>query len=462
MSTHRSRRDFLKTIAAAGAASPTILRARPSWSSPQRVSPNDRIRIGAFGAGIRGLSDLRSAVKFPGVELVAVADVYEGRLTLARETWGAQLFTTRDYREVLSRPDVDAVVVATPDHWHAQMAIDAMRAGKDVYVEKPMVQDLDEGLRVVDAARQSGRILQVGSQHTSSIVYAKARDLFRAGAIGELNLVEAWINRNSPLGAWQYSIPPDASPQTIDWDRFLGRAPKRPFDPVRLFRWRNYRDYGTGIPGDLFVHLFTGIHFVVDSLGPTRVIATGGLRHWNDGRDVPDVMLALIDYAKTQTHPAFSLSLKVNFAEGAGDSYVFRFVGPDGVLTIGDNAVTLSRRQPSAEPGETSDTFAKGTREKFLDEYRAKYPERTELRARNDEVFAAPSRYNSTDDHFRSFFEAMRTRRPVVEDAAFGLRAAGPALLANHSYFEGRAIAWDRDKMVRLQPDTSSTGSVRP
>ena len=174
------------------------------------------------------------------------------------------------------------------------MAVDAMNAGKDVYVEKPMVQQLEEGLRIVDAARQTGRILQVGSQHASSIVYAKARDLFRAGAIGELNMVEAWINRNSPIGAWQYTIPPDASPQTIDWDRFLGRAPKRPFDPVRLFRWRNYRDYGTGIPGDLFVHLFTGIHFVLDAKGPTRVIASGGLRYWNDGRDVPDVMLALV------------------------------------------------------------------------------------------------------------------------------------------------------------------------
>src|SRR5206468_10744561 len=121
---------------------------------------------------------------------------------------------------------------------------------------------------VVDTARQTGIILQVGSQRVSSIVYAKAYELYRSGTIGVLNLVEAWIHRNSPIGAWQYSIPPDASQATIDWDRFLGHAPKRPFDPVRLFRWRNYRDYGTGIPGALFVHLFTGIHFVLDSPGP--------------------------------------------------------------------------------------------------------------------------------------------------------------------------------------------------
>ena len=350
MNSRRSRREFLQVVAGAATAAPTLLHAQRSTSS-RTVAPNDRIRVGIIGVGIRGQQDLRSALHAPGVELTAAADVYDGRLALAKELWGNAVFTTRDYRELLARPDVDAVIIAAPDHWHMQMAVDAMQAGKHVYVEKPMVQALEDGPRIIEAARQTGRVLQVGSQHVSSIVYAKARELFRAGAIGELNLVEAWINRNSSLGAWQYSVPPDASTATIDWDRFLGRAPKRPFDPVRLFRWRNYRDYGTGIPGDLFVHLFTGIHFVLDAIGPTRAIASGGLRHWNDGRDVPDVMLALYDYPKTPTHPAFTLSLKVNFAEGAGNAYVFRFVGAEGVLTIGDNAVTLSRLQPVKEPG---------------------------------------------------------------------------------------------------------------
>ena len=147
-----------------------------------------------------------------------------------------------------------------------------MKAGKDVYLEKPMVQSLDEGKVLIDSARATNRILQVGSQRVSSIVYQKAKELYNAGAIGELNLVEAWWNRNNALGAWQYTLPPDASAQTIDWERFLGKAPKMPFDPIRFFRWRNYRDYGTGIPGDLFVHLFTGIHYVLDSIGPSRVM----------------------------------------------------------------------------------------------------------------------------------------------------------------------------------------------
>src|SRR5438067_7954855 len=425
MTKTRSRREFLQAVAAAASAAPTVLRAQRAGTA-RAVAPADRIRVAIFGVGSRGQQDVRSALRVPGVELAAAADVYDGRLTLAKELWGTQVFTTRDYREVLARPDVDAVIIATPDHWHRQIAIDAMKAGKDVYVEKPIVQELDEGALVTEAERQTKRILQVGSQRVSSIVYAKARELFRAGAIGELNLVEAWINRNSPTGAWQYSIPPDASPQTIDWDRFLGRAPKRPFDPVRLFRWRNYRDYGTGIPGDLFVHLFTGIHFVLDAVGPTRAIASGGLRYWHDGRDVPDVMLALYDYPKTATHPAFPWALEVNFAEGAGDNSPFRLVGPEGVLTIGDNSVTLARRPYPREPGQTAETFSKAMQDAFMKEYREKYPDVPELRPGNDEVYTAPPRYNSTEDHFRTFFDAVLSRRPVVEDAAFGLRAAGP------------------------------------
>jgi len=446
MSDRRSRRDFLKTVAATSTV-PTMLRAQTPASS-RSAAANDRLRFALFGIGIRGQQDMRAALKAPGVELAAVADVYDGRLMLAKEIFGG-VFTTRDYREVLARSDIDAVVIATPDHWHMQMAIDAMRAGKDVYVEKPMVQTLEEGPRVIEAARQTGRILQVGSQRVSSIVYAKAHELYRRGAIGELNLVEAWINRNSPIGAWQYSIPPDASPQTIDWDRFLGHAPKRPFDPVRLFRWRNYRDYGTGIPGDLFVHLFTGIHFVLDSIGPSRVTATGALCHWKDGRDVPDMMVALVEYQKSASHPAFPLSLKVNFAEGAGENQAFRFVGPDGVITIGDNAVTVARRQQPHDPGHTSETFSKAMQEQFMSEYRTKYGDGRDLRTADDEMYAAPPRYSADEDHFRAFFEAVRTRRPVVEDAVFGLRAAGPALLANYSYFEGRPIGWDPERMTR-------------
>src|SRR5689334_10198800 len=284
-----TRRRFLQTGS-------TMLAAAGLSDAAQDASPNNRIRIATIGFGGMGMGDTKYALSVPGVELAAVCDIYDGRLTRARETHGDQIFTTRDYREVLARKDVDAVIIATPDHWHADLSIAAMEAGKDVYCEKPMVRSIEDGASVIAAQERTSRIFQVSSQYVTSAVYQKARDLVQAGSIGRLTMVEAWLDRNTALGAWQYSIPPDATPATVDWDRFLGKAPKRSFEAVRLFRWRNYQDYGTGVAGDLFVHLLSGLHLVTGSLGPDRIVATGGLRFWNDGRDVPDVMLAMIDY----------------------------------------------------------------------------------------------------------------------------------------------------------------------
>jgi predicted dehydrogenase len=279
----------------------------------------------------------------------------------------------------------------------------------------------------------------------SSIVYQKARELYRSGAIGELILVEAWWNRNSALGAWQYTLPTDASPETVDWQRFQGRAHSVPFDPIRFFRWRNYRDYGTGVAGDLFVHLFSGLHFVLSSNGPIRVSATGGLRYWKDGRDVPDVMLGIYEYPKTDAHPGFNLSLKVNFVDGGGGEEGFRFVGSEGVMTIG-RGVTILRKALPKEPGLSTNTFPKAMQEAIQKEYRSKYPENLkDLTSTKEEIYLPPPGYSDQVDHLANFLSAVRTRKPVIEDAVFGFRAAGPALLTNTSYFEGRSFHWDPD-----------------
>ena len=453
-----SRRDFIKLASASALVAGASIRVRasnttilPSWQTAaetQKISANDKIQIGLIGAGGQGMSDATTALRVPGVELVAVADVYDGRCIRSKEIWGDRVFTTRDYREVLARSDVDAVIVATPDHWHMQAAIDAMNAGKDVYVEKPVVQLINDGWPVIEAERKTKRILQVGSQRVSSILYKKAKELLASGAIGELNLIEAWTDRNNAIGAWQYSIPPDASPQTVDWDRYLGRAPKRPFDATRAFRFRNYRDYGTGVAGDLFVHLFSGMHFIVGTLGPTRVMATGGLRHWIDGRDVPDVMAGLYDYQRASNHPGFNLFLKVNFADGAGESGGFRFIGTEGVMAIGGGSVTVSSQTQPKEPGYTIDTFPKAIQEEFLKKYRELYPEqKNKISSTSEEKFFAPWGYSEHLDHFTNFFEAVRSRKPVVEDSVFGFRAAGPALLSNMSYFDGRPYGWNPESM---------------
>jgi len=457
-SRDKSRRDFIKLASASALVAGASIRVRasnttilPSWQTAaetQKTSANDKIQLGLIGAGGQGMSDATTALRVPGVELVAVADVYDGRLVRSKEIWGEHVFTTRDYRELLARPDIDAVIIATPDHWHMQAAIDAMNAGKDVYVEKPVVQLINDGWPVIEAERKTKRILQVGSQRVSSILYKKAKEVLASGAIGELNLIEAWTDRNNAIGAWQYSIPPDASPQTVDWDRYLGRAPKRPFDATRAFRFRNYRDYGTGVAGDLFVHLFSGMHFIVGTLGPTRVMATGGLRHWIDGRDVPDVMAGLYDYQRSSNHPGFNLFLKVNFADGAGESGGFRFIGTEGVMSIGGGSVTVSSQTQPREPGYTIDTFPKAIQEEFLKKYREMYPEqKSKISSTSEEKFFAPGGYSDHLDHFTNFFEAVRSRKPVVEDSVFGFRAAGPALLSNMSYFDGRPYGWNPESM---------------
>ena len=444
----KTRRHFL-TSTAAGLGIAGF--AQGAAQSTRKLSANDKIQFALIGAGGMGSGDTVTALATGLTKLVAVADIYDGRLTRAKERWGNDIFTTRDYREILARPDIDAVIIGTPDHWHSKIAVDAMAAGKDVYCEKPMVQKVDDGKPVIEAAKKYNRILQVGSQRVSSIVYQKAKDLIASGAIGQVNMVEAWWDRNSAIGAWQYTLPLDATPENIDWDRFLGRAPKRPFDPIRLFRWRNYQDYGTGVAGDLFVHLFSGMHFVTGAIGPSRVFATGGLRFWNDGRDVPDVLVGLYDYPETSTMPAFNLALRVNFVNGAGETSGFRFVGSEGILKI-DSGVTVSKQLKEIEPGMSIETFSNSTQAEFRKKYREQYPlskpNADSMRPQSEDVYLPPRGYSDHLDHHRNFFTAVRTRQAITEDATFGLRAAGPALLSNVSYFENKLIQWDPQTMT--------------
>ena len=280
------------------------------------------------------------------------------------------------------------------------------------------------------------------------MLYKKAKELLASGAIGKLNMVTAWWDRNSAIGAWEYTIPPDASPETIDWNRFLGTAPKIPFNPEHFFRWRCWQAYGSGVAGDLFVHLFSGTHFVTNSIGPTRVMATGGLRYWKDGRDVPDVLVGLCDYSKDE----FSLNLRVNFVNGGAENEGLVFTGSEGTMTIGWDGVTVTRVPRAKAPGYTIETFTTAEQQAFLKQYYEKYPVEHPVGqpAVREEKYVAPVGYNDTYDHCVSFFNAVRTRQPVVENPVFGMRAAGPALLNNLSYSTGKVIEWDPETMKIL------------
>jgi len=446
-----NRRSFLKVAGTLTAETlvATKLHALTSiQSEPTRtMGANDQIQFALIGAGIQGQADTKIALQVSGVKLVAVADCYDGRLEHARELWGNEIFTTRDYKDILARKDIDAVIIATPDHWHKRAAIDAMHAGKDVYCEKPMIHLYADGPEMIEAARSTNRIIQIGSQRVSSIVYAKAKELLASGAIGKLNMVTARWDRNSAMGAWDYTVPLDASTETCDWPRFEGTAPKMPFNAEHFFQWRKWKAYGSGVAGDLFVHLFSGTHFITGTNGPTRAMATGGLRFWKDGRDVPDVMLGLFDY-----NEGFNLSLRVNFVDGGEESEGLIFTGSEGTMEIAGNSVSVSRVPRPKEPGYTIGTFTEAMQRRILAEYREKYPV-THPSGSPDvgfETYSAPAGYSDSYDHFKNFFASIRSRQPVVEDAVFGFRAAGAALLSNLSYERGAVVKWDPDAMKLL------------
>src|SRR6266436_9093615 len=215
-----SRRKFLGISAAAAGASlaakTILLETEPLFALATAAS--DRVRFGMIGIGMQGNWLLGQSIELPGVECARACDLYDGRHTLAREiTAKPDLPVTRRYRELLDDKNIDCIVAAVPDHWHKQIVVDAVSAGKDIYCEKPMSHSAADGVAMVDAATKTGRIVQIGSQRVSSQICAKAKQLISQGALGELMLVEGWLGRNDPTGAWQYPPPPDLSPRTLDW-----------------------------------------------------------------------------------------------------------------------------------------------------------------------------------------------------------------------------------------------------
>ncbi len=420
----------------------------------KRYSPNDKIRIATVGMGIMGFNDTRAALTCLGVELVACCDLYQGRLQRAKEIYGANIFTTADYHEIIDRKDVDAIIVATSDNWHSTIANAAMRKGKAVYSEKPMVHYLSEGLGEIKTQQETKAVFQVGSQRVSSLAFQKAKELYQSGAIGQINTVEASFNRQNALGAWQYTIPLDAGLQTVGWDRFqANEKTKLPYESNRFFRWRNYREYGTGVAGDLFVHLLTGIHFITNSKGPDKIFSIGGTYYWKDGRNVPDVMSAVIEYPATKEHPAFQANLRVNFISGEGERSSTKIIGSEGVIELDDDqGFTIRKNKMPVAPGiggwDSFYTYPEAMQKALMDDYNKKYSA-TDQKAPSlpGVTYHSPDGYNSSNDHFANFMDAIRNGKPVVEDAVFGFRAAAPALACNESYFQNKVIHWDAENM---------------
>jgi predicted dehydrogenase len=310
------------------------LQAAMAASMQARVSANDRIRAAYIGCGARAHELMEAMMAHPQFEITAVCDAYRGRVERAqdriRARRGAAPRVLKDYRDALADKSIDAVVVVTPDHWHKPMVVEALEAGKDVYCEKPLTFRSSEGPEIIAAAKRTGRIVQVGSQGMSSMTQNHARELIRAGRLGKVTMIRAAYNRNTASGAWIYPIPPDAGPDTVNWEMFLGPAPKRPFSLERFFRWRCYEDYSGGIATDLFVHLCTTIHFLMDAKMPTRVMAMGELYRWKESREVPDTLNAVLEYPE-----GFTVNLSSTFNNQSSSEASFTFLGTEGTISVG-------------------------------------------------------------------------------------------------------------------------------
>lgn len=442
-----TRRDFIKLgtgVAAGGLAGKvTILEPTPLAAAARAVPPSDTVRFGIIGTGIEGCKLLACSLSIPGVECVAAADLYDGRHTAAREALhGKDIEATREYRRVIERKDIDAIICATSDNWHRRIVEEACEAGKDVYCEKPMSHTVEDGKAMVAAVHRYNRICEVGSHRVSSLLYAKAKEIWESGKLGVVDSIEAVLDRNTDTGAYVNPVPPDANPQTIDWSTFIEGAPPRPFDAHRFFCWRQFKDYGAGQAGDLFVHLLSGIHFLTSTnQAPERAYSSGGIYYYKDGRDFPDLLWTLYDY------PQFNVTLRCNSnngSEGERSSYY----GKNGTMVIYSHALTF-KPEPSCHQIDNYTVY--GWPRNLRDQYQAEWkqehplPKVGEFKLVDDdtEMFSLPTGYDDKTQHLANFFEAVRTRRQPVEDVVFGSHTAIGCHMSNQSYFNRTAVVWD-------------------
>lgn len=435
-----SRRKFIEMGAVVAGASlagkpvvPRVLR-----DARARVAPSDRVRFGIVGVGMQGSGLLNTSIRIPGVECAGAADLYDGRHQLAREiTEKNDLFVTRRYQDLLNDKSIDCIIAAVPDHWHRRLVVDAVTAGKDIYCEKPMSHSPADGVAMVDAAKRTGRIVQIGSQRVSSRVCAKAKEMIASGMLGDLMLIEGSLGRNDACGAWQYPPPPDLSPANLDWETWIGDAPKHAFDPYLFARWRCWKEYGTGVAGDLLVHLVSGMMFMMGwDTPPSFAGAVGGIRHWKDGRNMPDV------HAVTYYWGDQPVYLRLNLGNESPEMY--RFAGSKGTLEVTGSTVTFTPQVGvDTYPCYYAYSYPKTMREAYIEKWHQENDARmTQLATQMTTTFRGPD-FDDVRPHLETFFDAVRTRKPVVEDAVFGHHAALACHMANESYFRRTSVTWD-------------------
>lgn len=434
------RREFLQGAGAAGAAlgvSVSTLAARPASkaNTGRVIGANDRINVGVIGAGGRGHYVARYFAKIGegehNAQVTAVCDVWQRRVSMNKEHFKCDGYL--DYREIINRPDIDAVIIATPDHWHAKIALEAMDKGKDVYLEKPMCHTVDEARQLVQTVRETKRVLQVGSQTTSGDQWHQARRVISDGMLGTLILSQGSYHRNSVEGEWNWKIDPAAGPDSkgddyIDWKMWLGPAPKRSWDADRYFRFRKYWDYSGGVATDLFYHVVAPMNICWgEPQFPHKVMAGGGKYVFKDDREVPDTFHLIGEYGK-----GHSIVLSSSMANSQHIPGLIR--GHGATLTMVEHG-----RFEGFAPHITLKAEKTRDGKYIVGELEDKFKGETEIKIPVQET-------NTMDIHVANFLECMRTRQKPTLDVETGAKAQVLITMAVQSYREGRVLYFDEEK----------------
>ena len=439
------RRDFLKSASALSAASSAFAAKAVKGGTGRVLGANDKINIGVIGVGGRGFyvaSEFEKAGKRDNnCQIVAVCDVYEKRKKRAAERYKAEGYL--DWKEVIARKDVDAVIVATPDHWHAPIALAAMDAGKDVYCEKPMCHTVAEVKRLVDTVKETKRVMQVGSQTTSGDQWHKAKKAIADGMLGKMLLSQGSYHRNSIEGEWNYTIEPNAGPDGkgddyLDWKMWLGSASKRPYDADRFFRFRKYWDYSGGIATDLFFHVVAPMNVCWgEAQYPHKVMAGGGIYVFNEKREVPDTFHFMADYAK-----GHSLVLSSSMANSQHIPGLIR--GHEGTLIMVEHG-----RFEGFAPYLTMKPETVGREN-------AKKNINPDYKFGMEDVKIPVEEFSAMERHVDNFLKCIRTRETPTLNVEIAARAQVTITMAVESYRRGKVLYFDEKKFQIVEKPPSA------
>jgi predicted dehydrogenase len=418
-----NRRNFLK--AAAIAAAPGVISAQ---------NTSKKVNIGWIGVGTRGYAglDWLHTAAPNDVQITAICDTYDGYIARAQDRlqtiWGAKAKAYKDYHDLLADKSIDAVYIMTPEHLHHDMTIAALKAGKNVYIEKPLAHTIEEGAEIVEAWKKSGKIVQVGTQNRSSSLYKKAKELIQQGMVGDVHFVRAFWYRNGLPNepSWRYVIPAEANPQNTDWMKFLGSAPQHDWDPHRYFQWRLYWDYSGGISTDLLVHQTDIVNFMLGKTVPKSCMASGGIYRWTDktdDRDVPDTLSAIYDYSDR---------MQLNYSCYLGNEffgYGEEICGNEGTLRV------MNRQDLYFEP-------------EMYNNHRTDRPNRApeNIKARAAIHINGPQEYKESDgaiNHFRNFIMSVLGKETPIAPPPVGQQAAISGHMATLSFKNQKKVVWD-------------------